>query len=531
MRQQLDHRTLVAIFLLVFGVYALNAGGHAYSIDEERYFLVSEAATHGRLDIEVRRDRPAVLTVAGRDGKTAAVGNIGAALLGAPLLAAARGLEGSVDPDQRSFFERLFVDWTNSITGALTACVLYLITRRLGASPRLATALALVLAFCTYFMPHSKSFFTEPTAALFVAMTFLLGIRARQRDAGNWPFVLVGLAAGAAINVRTSVAALVGVSLAASLVACARTATPRRVLERVAAAAAGLAPGVAFLLWSQWLRFGDAFNWGYPSQDFDVPFYEGLYGQFLSPGKALIFFAPVVVLAALLFPRFLRHHTAVAVEVAVIVLVNALIFSTFENWGGGNAFGPRFMVIVLPIALVPLVELTARGAFRWAFGVLAVLGLVVPSLLGNLTYFNTGESRYYTERVEDAGLTATAERRPLTAEELRRVNRLAWFEPRHAQLVLQARTAPDAIRNTWKTLTDAGFRRSIAVPSTERERLYWFASVPVLDVWPVWILLWGGPKWLYLFAVAFLACAVTGFVVLVRAIIDPRTERRAYGIS
>jgi Dolichyl-phosphate-mannose-protein mannosyltransferase len=513
------HRVVLAIFLLVFGVYALNAGGHMYSIDEEGYFFVSEAALDGRLHIDVRPDRADVLTVSTPDGKTAFRGNIGTSLLATPLLAGAKGLEGFVASEQQSFFERLFVDWTSSITGALTTCVLYLIARRLGASQRLAIAISLVFAFCTYFMPHSKTFFIEPTAALLVALTFLLGLRARAPATGNWPFFLAGLSAGAAINMRTSVAPLVAISLAASVLAYARTHPPARaVVERAAAGAAGVAPGVAFLLWSQWIRFGNAFDWGYPHRNFDAPLHEGIYGQFLSPGKGLIFFAPVVVLAAILLPRFFRHYRAIAVEVAAIVLVNAFLFATTEIWSGDYSFGPRYMVIVLPIALVPLVELGRRKAFRWAFAALAALGLLVPSLLGNLTFFITVQSEYNPDQIEAAGLEATAARRPLTYQETIRVLRVGWFEPRYAQLVEGARTAPDTVRNTGHVFTDAGFRKRNAAPPTERERLFWFGSVPVLDIWPVWIVLWGGPKWLYLLAVAFLLCAATGFVVLARAV-------------
>jgi 4-amino-4-deoxy-L-arabinose transferase-like glycosyltransferase len=515
------HRVVLAIFLLVFGVYALNAGGHMYSIDEEGYFFVTEAALDGRLDIHVRRDRPDVLTVPGPDGKTAFRGNIGTSLLATPLLAGAKGLEGFVEPAKQSFFERLFVDWTSSITGALTACVLYLIARRLGASQRLAIAISLVFAFCTYFMPHSKTFFIEPTAALLVALTFLLGLRARGPATGNWPFLLVGLSAGAAINMRTSVAPLVGISLAAAVLAYARTQPARAVLERAAVGAAGLVPGVAFLLWSQWVRFGDPFDLGYPNTSFDAPVHEGIYGQFLSPGKGLIFFAPVVVLAVILFPRFFCHRPAIAVEVAAIVLLNALFFASLEIWSGDYAFGPRYMVIVLPIALLPLVELGRRRAFRWAFAGLAALGLLVPSFLGNLTYFITVQSLYTPDQIEAAGLEATAAKRPLTEQETARVLRVGWFEPRYAQLVEAARTAPDTVRNTRRVFTDARFREKNAAPPTERERLFWFGSVPVLDVWPVWIVLWGGPKWLYVLAVAFLLCAVTGSVVLAGAVRSP----------
>jgi hypothetical protein len=87
-----------------------------------------------------------------------------------------------------------------------------------------------------------------------------------------------------------------------------------------------------------------------------------------------------------------------------------------------------------------------------------------------------------------------------------------------------AGSSAGTVRNTWDTFTDAGFRTSIAVPATEIDRLHWFGSVPMLDVWPVWILLWGGPKWLYLLTVVFLLCAVTGLLVLTRAVRSPRTS-------
>jgi hypothetical protein len=72
---------VLATILLVFSVYALNAGGHMHSIDEGGYLFVSEAALAGRLDIDVGPDRADVLSVSGPSGKRAFRGNIGTSLL------------------------------------------------------------------------------------------------------------------------------------------------------------------------------------------------------------------------------------------------------------------------------------------------------------------------------------------------------------------------------------------------------------------------------------------------------------------
>src|SRR5262245_43791091 len=83
------HRVVLAIFLLVFGAYALNTGGHMYSVDDEGYFFVTEAALDGHLDIDVGPGRTNVFTVSNPEGKTVFRGNIGTSLLATPLLAGA----------------------------------------------------------------------------------------------------------------------------------------------------------------------------------------------------------------------------------------------------------------------------------------------------------------------------------------------------------------------------------------------------------------------------------------------------------
>ncbi|MEN8208461.1 MAG: hypothetical protein ABFR50_04335 [Candidatus Fermentibacteria bacterium] len=141
----------------------------------------------------------------------------------------------------------------------------------------------------------------------------------------------------------------------------------------------GLVPFILLLLFLNWYRFGNPFLDGHGQDPAIVlePFKGGIPGLLFSPGKGLLFYAPLCIFA-LFFQKDWRLWTPFALS---------LIFhGMLHDWSGGTGWGPRFLFTTLPFLLLPL---SFRGAGGKLFRVIAILGIIIcipafwsnPSLL------------------------------------------------------------------------------------------------------------------------------------------------------
>jgi hypothetical protein len=150
-----------------------------------------------------------------------------------------------------------------------------------------------------------------------------------------------------------------------------------------------------------WLRFDDLLNTGYlPQERFATPFLEGFYGLTFSPGKGLFWFNLILLAALVAWPAFFRQHRAEALMAGAVVLVNIAFYSPWFLWWAGHGWGPRFLVTIMPFAvlsLAPALEAAARHrALAVGLAVLAVISVAVQ-LLGVAVDFNQYLEDIYSE--------------------------------------------------------------------------------------------------------------------------------------
>jgi hypothetical protein len=144
--------------------------------------------------------------------------------------------------------------------------------------------------------------------------------------------------------------------------------------------------------WYNWLRFGNPLTTGYlPEERFATPFFEGLYGLTLSPGKGLFWYNPLLLAALAAWPAFYRRHRPEGLLVAAVVLSNLTFYASWFLWWAGHAWGPRFLVTILPFAVLPLAPVleaaTRRRVLAIALGALAAASVAVQ-LVGVAVDFN-----------------------------------------------------------------------------------------------------------------------------------------------
>ena len=129
----------------------------------------------------------------------------------------------------------------------------------------------------------------------------------------------------------------------------------------------GILPFILTMLFLNWYRFGNPLLDGH-GQDPAIaiePFKGGIPGLLLSPGKGLLYYAPLCIFA-LFFQKDWRLWSP---------FVLSLIFhGMLHDWSGGTGWGPRFLFTTLPFLLLPL---SFRSIGGKPFRIIAILGIIV----------------------------------------------------------------------------------------------------------------------------------------------------------
>jgi len=420
-----DRTVAVALFLLLLSVYLLSYSGALHSSDGQAMFSVAESLVR-REDYDINQIRWMGLQQGtfGPDGDLYCRKGLGTSLLALPLtwLGLFVPLWGVVQTTML----------LNPLLTALTGTLVFLYVRRLGYGQSTAVVTALVFGLGTMAWPYSKYFFSEPLSGLCLlgAAYFLLGeASGRPAYRSLVRIALSGFVLGLAVATRFANAVLVplylipllGYHLRAQAISRRslglwRLLSPRAIQDV-------LAFGVPLLVWAvficayNYVRFASPFTTGYlPEESFSAPWLTGIVGLLVSPGRGLLFFCPVLVLCLPAAPVFFRRHR---VEAALVFLVSAcyvLLYGKWFMWHGGYAWGPRFLVPILPLlclALAPLFD-GWRGMRQWVFGGLFALSAAIQLLASSVDF------SLHQEALLETGI-------PL-------FDPVTFFDPRYSQL-------------------------------------------------------------------------------------------------
>jgi hypothetical protein len=490
-------RTAAALFLALFGLFALSTGGHTYSSDEEGMLQQMRAVSAGRYWFVLPPDNGVTPVRAGRDGRPTGVSGLGQSLVGLPFYAAGEGAAHLVAAEDRDAVMRIFVMFTNSAVTAAAAVVVFLLAARLGASRRGAVVLAVVYALGTMAWSHAKTFFSEPLAALLVALAVLFAFRAGEEDRPAWA-AWSGVAAGAALLARVSTGLFPPLIALYLLTVAARRRGLRSGVTTLVVYGTGAIPSLALFGALNWWRYGSVLDLGYEDVPLDHPLVSGLSGLLLSPGKSIFLYAPVVLVAVLALPVALRRRPPEVLLLLGLSSANVIFFARFPSWHGDHAWGPRYLQIVLPLLVALCAPVLDRVRWRRAVGAAGVVGFGVAGALGAVLYFNTyldasfhsfGGDRVHGESAYLYQLHHVARRSPI-------IGHAAWVN--------------DAFSNALARI-DGSDPSLKPYPATPNERYFWFFSPPVLDAWWVWLPAIGISRWFWVLGVILAAVSAKGW--------------------
>ena len=395
-------RSAVRLFWFFFALYALTASGNAFRVPDEFevYFQSEHLADAGDISVPqtlaVRENgAPIFFGEFGRDGRPYAPYGPGVAFLILPfhiagrIVAAAAGIPRAPLPGGIAweFVVGGITSLAMACAAALAVAGCFRACRALGAGEAHAVRLSLVLGACTILWPYGKTLYCEAwLAAAFVWSAALLF----ERRAVPFAALLIALA----IVAKPTAVVIAPAFVVAVLFEGDVDARGRWQTVLVLSAAIGAA-ALVHVGWNIY-RFGHALDFGYnlagmipypPPRPFipgQIP--RGLFVQLLTPGKSLFVWSPVALLSLFNLGRCWQRRRGLAAGLA-FALVSALIFyAAFFLPEGGYSNGPRHLVPLVPLLMLPLAVPSASVARR-ALIAGAAIGFAVAVFAVSVSFF------------------------------------------------------------------------------------------------------------------------------------------------
>lgn len=268
---------------------------------------------------------------------------------------------------------------------AATTLVIFSLAGTLGATRRQAAIVTIAIIFGTFLFSYGTTYFSEPAVALCIAVA-LLGL-ARLGGSVGWA-AAVGGAVGLSVLFRTDSLLLVAIPVGGAMLAL------RPPLRHLVVAVAVAIPPMALWGWYDVARYGSVFSLGYQNDPgFTHPFGDGLVSLLVSPGKGIIWFAPVLILTLWSIRGAYRRWPILTILSVVLIGSRFLFYASWWAWDGGLSFGPRLIVPALPAFAIPMTALVIERGTNPRFvrigGGLVVFGALM-ALLGAISFGSWG---------------------------------------------------------------------------------------------------------------------------------------------
>jgi len=275
---------------------------------------------------------------------------------------------GSSNPIEKEEVARLFVTLFCPIVSALGCVVFYRLCRQFTDKARIGLLTTLVFGLCTITLPYSRMFFSEPFSQLLLMSGILLAISSTREKPLRGILAGLLLAFAAANNyVIPPVFGLVFIFFACQEdgwkgAFSIKTLTDVRLWALIFFVIIAVGQG----MWYNYVRFGVCFrspyyyyplpaNAIYPKGPplFSYPLLAGIYGFVFSPMRSVFLYSPPLIGALLMWPRFIREHGRKAILLLAIPIYYMLIYAKTQGWHAGYSWGPRYLVPVTGLFLLP----------------------------------------------------------------------------------------------------------------------------------------------------------------------------------
>jgi hypothetical protein len=330
-------------------------------------------------------------TLPGRHGSRYSYYNASGSVAGFPLVWLGRVTKHS-DETQRFLFSM-----TSAVAGGLLASAMYLFYRSLDVERRAALAWTAVSAFGTLLWPLSASTFDQAQHALFVLLAIQLG-RASARLASMWLAVAAGITVAALLNYQETYLLLVPALALSTIQWKPGSGLIQGSFGRCCGFLSGAVIGILAWLMYNAARFGNpVFFFDKLSNDSHPPLFGnpavGLLSLAFSPGKSILLYSPPLLLGFLGVRRLWRRDPPLGLTLVVVSAIHLLFVSSLRFFGSDWAWGPRYLVVLLPLWALAFPFVDTATLRRGMVGTVVALGIMVQVLA-----LTVDHQRFFFER-------------------------------------------------------------------------------------------------------------------------------------
>jgi hypothetical protein len=290
------------------------------------------------------------------------------------------------------FFNPLFI--------SLTAVIIFCICIEVRPSNKIAFAVSIIYCVCSFVWPYNATFWVQPlqgfllaSSAYFILLTshrnhsFLCNY-VLERKRGSFLFAgLAGVSLGLSVFAHPTSLIFIPAFLVYSFFSVMRHQSRDFILLLIILGIVLLFAGL-----TNYVRFHSftEFGYGYFSTLAAHYGWKGLIGLLVSPGAGLIFYFPLAILLPLGAKYMYKENKSLFCLCLYIIIANWIYIGTlsfgFEpaSWSGGIAWGPRYLIPVLPFMMIILASIF-QNLKKSYYLKMIVIGLCIGGFYVNLS--------------------------------------------------------------------------------------------------------------------------------------------------
>jgi hypothetical protein len=259
----------------------------------------------------------------------------------------------------------------NSLFISLTSVVIFCISVEVHRSKRIGFLLSLIFSVCSFIWPYNTTFWVQPLQALTLAlaaffiikiqhynMSFICHYTVLGKDRKRFYFgALASFFLGLSVFAHPTSLIFVPAFLIYSFFSVMRYDKKNFIFF-----VAILSIVLFFVGLVNYARFGSfmEFGYGYFSSLVTHNGWRGLIGLLVSPGVGLVFYFPLAILLPLGAKYMYKENRALFFLCTYIIVANWIYVGTLSfgsepiAWSGGVAWGPRYLIPILPFIMIIL---------------------------------------------------------------------------------------------------------------------------------------------------------------------------------
>jgi len=378
------YKTEIEMFLLFFLAYSYFITGFHSANEGSALALTQSIVNEQSLAIDSYKDLASV-DISSYNGHYYSDKDIGRALFGIPVYLADKVL-GFGSQSQVYFSMELMT----AFFSAAGVVLLYRLALFLKSSAGLSLLLSLVYGFGTIIFAYSKTFFAHPYSAFFnllALFALLLALEKDKKDKSKSKkyLILSGMSAGSSLLMEYTNVFVLGLIFLYGLY---RLRSAKIIYFIIPLAVlSSLVPLYNYSIFGNPLTttYNHQLSYGNIESIYLRPDYlkEGMSGLLVSSWRGLFYYSPILLLSIPGFFIWIKKgkDRLLPILLGLSFIAVFLFYSATPAWRGGNSYGPRYLVAVMPFFVLPMAKtFEAFFAFKKK-GVLSVLFVIAFAAL------------------------------------------------------------------------------------------------------------------------------------------------------